>query len=76
MFLSLVIGRFKDYFDANIAKIIKTSKTNSIYFNHINLSKILLITDYNNDIMRQLLKIIDNMARLIAVIDIGKRLSG
>ena len=72
MFLSLVIGRFKDYFDANIAKIIKTSKTNSIYFNLINLSKILLITDYNNDIMRQLLKIIDNLARLIAVIDIGK----
>ena len=72
MFLSLVIGRFKDYFDANIAKIIKTSKTNIIYFNLINLSKILLITDYNNDIMRQLLKIIDNLARLIAVIDIGK----
>ena len=72
MFLSLVIGGFKDYFDANIAKIIKTSKTNCIYFNLINLSKILLITNYNNDMMRRLLKIIDNLARLIAVIDIGK----
>ena len=57
MFLSLVIGRFKDYFDANIAKIIKTSKTNCIYFNLINLSEILLITNYNNDIMRRLLSI-------------------
>jgi hypothetical protein len=72
MFLSLVIGGFKDYFDTNIAKIIKISKTNCIYFNHINLTTILLIINYNNDMMRRLLKIIDNLARLIAVIDIGK----
>ena len=72
MFLSLVIGRFKDYFDANIAKIIKTSKTNCIYFNLINLSKILLITNYNNDIMRQLLKFMNYAAQLMALIDIGK----
>ena len=72
MFLSLVIGGFKDYFDANIAKIIKISKTNCFYFNLIILSDFLLITNYNNDIMRRLLKIMDNMARLIAVIDIGK----
>ena len=72
MFLSLVIGRIKYYLRSKYSKNNKSIKNKLIYFNLINLSTILLITDYNNDIMRQLLKIIDNLARLIAVIDIGK----
>ena len=72
MFLSLVIGWIRYYLRCKYSKNNKNIKNKLIYFNLINLSTVLLITNCNNDIMRQLLKFIDNLARLIAVIDIGK----
>lgn len=74
MFLSLVIDRIKYYLRSKYSKNNKNLKNKLFFFNLINLSNILLITNNNNDIMRQLLKIIDNLARLIAVIDIGKQI--
>ena len=72
MFLSLVIGRFKGYLRCKYSKNNKNIKTNCIYFNLINLSTILLITNCNNDIMRQLLKFMNYAAQLMALIDIGR----
>ena len=72
MFLSLVIGRIKYYLRSKYSKNNKNLKNKLNFINLINLSNILLITNNNNDIMRQVLKFIDNQARLIAVIDIGK----
>ena len=73
MFLSLVIGRIKYYLRCKHSKNNKNIKNKLNLFQPYIFIKFLLITNYNNDdMMRQLLKFIDNLARLIAVIDIGK----
>ena len=72
MFLSLVIGKIKYYLRSKYSKNNKNIKNKLYLFQPYKFSNILWITNYNNDIMRQVLKIIDNLARLIAVIDIGK----
>ena len=76
MFLSLVIGRFKGYLRCKYSKNNKSIKNKLIYFNLINLSTVLLITNCNNDIMRQLLKFMNYAAQLMALISLkGNRLT-